>query len=145
MSSKPTTRLTDAAYGRRYVGSKRIRLGIRLMIIRPTLIRRSFIAPSQLVGMMNLRQQRRFTDESTLRLLLDLGACYRRDRDHRRPGRLSRRTDGPDRDDDGCRRSVWLSRVLRRVLGLSPLLPVFGSVGWGSLFSGWFFSSAGGR
>src|SRR3989442_12912160 len=74
-------------------------------------IRMAFAGPSQVLGMMNTDNKRRFNNESAL--CMDLGVGDGRDRHDRGTGRVSRRPDGPNRHDDGRGRQGFLPGLLR--------------------------------
>src|SRR5438552_13291392 len=80
----------------------------------------TFTGPSQVLGMMNTDNKRRFNNESAL--CMDLGAGDGRDRLDRGTGRVSRRPDGPDRHDDWRRRQGDLPGLLRLWIRILPAL-----------------------
>src|SRR2546425_7520195 len=82
----------------------------------------AFTGPSQVLGMMNTDNKRRFNNESAL--CMDLGVGDGRNRLDRGTGRVSRRPDGPNRHDDGRGRQGFLPGLLR----LRVWLPVLRSV-----------------
>src|SRR2546428_7922059 len=86
-------------------------------------IRMAFTGPSQVLGMMNTDNKRRFNNESAL--CMDLGAGDGRDRLDRGTGPVSRRPNSPDRHNDWRRRPHDLSAsIVPLVRILSALLTV---------------------